>query len=112
MSFCIAIVFHEVVMENKSFFNFRSLEYIDFIGLRSCWDVAEGEDQFSYSQQEKSFRYNLIFNWKLFEWIRDRFERTIGDFALWMKPPIKAEAVINIPGRLLSFLFVVAESED
>jgi hypothetical protein len=28
------------------------LKQIDFIGLRSCWDVAESEDQFSYAQQE------------------------------------------------------------
>jgi hypothetical protein len=57
----------------------------------------------SYAQQKKSFRYNLIFDWKLFEWIRDRFERTIGDFASWMKPPIKAEAFINSPGRFFHY---------
>jgi len=38
----------------------------------------------------KSFRYVSIFGWKLFEWIRDRFERTIGDLTLWMKPSAKS----------------------
>jgi len=57
----------------------------------------------SYAQQKKSFRYNLIFDRNLFEWIRDLFEGTIGDFDLWMKPPIKAEAFINIPGRFFHY---------
>ena len=30
-----------------------------------------------------------FFGWKLSEWIRDRFERTIGDLTLWMKPLLK-----------------------
>jgi len=34
------------------------------------------------SNFQKSFRYDEIFGWKLSEWIRDRFERTIGDLAL------------------------------
>jgi hypothetical protein len=28
--------------------------FIDVIVLRSCWDVAESEDQFSFSQQERA----------------------------------------------------------
>jgi hypothetical protein len=44
--------------------------------------------------------------------IRDRFERTIGDLTLWMKPPVKAKTFMNSPGQVLSFLLVVAESED
>jgi hypothetical protein len=27
----------------------------------------------------------------------DRFERTVSDLTLWMKPPIKAETFINSP---------------
>jgi hypothetical protein len=37
----------------------------------------------------RSFRHDSIFGWKLFEWIRDRFERTISDLTLWMKPSTK-----------------------
>ena len=35
--------------------------------------------------------------------IRDRFERTIGDLTLWMKPPVKAETFINSPGRFFHY---------
>jgi len=40
----------------------------------------------------KELRYDYIFGWKLSEWIRDCFERTICDLAaLWMPSPVKAE---------------------
>ena len=44
-----------------------------------------------------------FFGWKLSEWIRDRFERTIGDLTLWMKPPVKTETFINSPGRFFHY---------
>ena len=40
---------------------------------------------------QRSFRYNQIFGWKLFEWIRNRYERTIGESALEMNPLVKSE---------------------
>jgi hypothetical protein len=45
----------------------------------------------------------LIFGWKLSEWIRDRFERTIGDLTSLMKPYVKTENFINIPGRFFHY---------
>jgi hypothetical protein len=36
-------------------------------------------------------------------WIRDRFERTIADLTLWMKPPVKTEIFINRPGRFFHY---------
>jgi len=47
--------------------------------------------------------YDLIFDWKLFEWFRDRFERTTGDLTLWMKSPVKAETFMNSPGRFFHY---------
>ena len=44
-----------------------------------------------------------FFDWKLSEWIRDRFERTIGGLTLWMKPPVKAEIYMNSLGRFLHY---------
>ena len=44
-----------------------------------------------------------FFDWKLSEWIRDRFERTIGGFTLWMKLPVKAETYMNSPGRFFHY---------
>ena len=44
-----------------------------------------------------------FFGWKLSEWIRDRFERTIDDLTLWMKPPVKAEVIINSPGGFFHY---------
>ena len=44
-----------------------------------------------------------FFGWKLSEWIRDRFERTIGDLTLWIKPPVKTETFINSPGRFFHY---------
>ena len=35
--------------------------------------------------------------------IRDRFERTIGDFTLWIKFPVKAETFINSPSRFFHY---------
>jgi hypothetical protein len=52
---------------------------------------------------QRSFRYNQIFGWKLSECIRDRFERTIDDLALWIKSPIIAETSINCPGRFFHY---------
>jgi len=44
-----------------------------------------------------------FFDWKLSEWIRDRFERTTGGFTLWMKPPVKAETYMNSLGRFFHY---------
>jgi len=33
----------------------------------------------------------------------DRFERTIGDLTLWMKPLIKAETFMNSQGRFFHY---------
>jgi hypothetical protein len=44
-----------------------------------------------------------FFGWKLSEWIRDRFERTIGYLTLWMKPSVKAGAFINSPSRFFHY---------
>ena len=35
--------------------------------------------------------------------IRDRFERTIGDLTLWIRPPVKAEIFMNNPGRFFHY---------
>lgn len=51
----------------------------------------------------RSFRYDLIFIWKLFEWIRDRFERTIGGLTLWMKLSNKTVTFINRRGRFFHY---------
>jgi len=32
-------------------------------------------------------------------WIRDRFERTIGNHTLWMEPLVRTEPFINNLGR-------------
>ncbi|MBU1161406.1 MAG: hypothetical protein KKF96_02510, partial [Proteobacteria bacterium] len=37
------------------------------------------------------------------EWIRDRFERTIGDLTLWIKAPVKTDTFINNPGRFFHY---------
>ena len=44
-----------------------------------------------------------FFGWKLSEWIRDRFERTIDDLTFWMKSPVKAETFMNSPGRFFHY---------
>jgi hypothetical protein len=44
-----------------------------------------------------------FFSWKLSEWIRDRFERTVGDLTLWMKSPVKAKTFINSLGRFFHY---------
>jgi len=63
---------------------------------------------------QRSFRYDLIFGWKLSEWIRDRFERTIGDLTLLMKRPVKAETFMNSPGRFFHYepLFSISFSKN
>ena len=55
-----------------------------------------------------------FFDWKLSEWIRDRFERTIGGLTLWMKPPVKADTFINRPGRFFHYehLFTSSFSQN
>jgi hypothetical protein len=52
---------------------------------------------------------DLFLNRMLSEWLRDRFERTIGDLNLWMKPSVKAETFINKPGQVLSLRAVIHE---
>jgi hypothetical protein len=44
-----------------------------------------------------------FFDWKLFEWIRDRFERTIGKRTFCMKLSVKAETFINSLGRFFHY---------
>ena len=58
---------------------------------------------FETNRFQRSFRYDLIFDWKLSEWIRDRFERTKVDLTLWMKTPVKAETFINSLGRFFHY---------
>jgi len=35
--------------------------------------------------------------------IRNRFEKTIGDLTLWIKPPVKASISISRPGRFFHY---------
>jgi len=60
-------------------------------------------ESFKTNQSQKSFMYDLIFDWKLFECFRDRFERTTGDLTFWMKSPVKAENFMNSPGRFFHY---------
>ena len=45
----------------------------------------------------------IKFFWKLSEWIRDRFERTLCDLPSWMKRPLIAETFIYSPGRFFHY---------
>ena len=42
-------------------------------------------------------------SWKLFEWIKDRYERTISDLIQKMKHPLKVKAFINRPGGFFHY---------
>jgi hypothetical protein len=51
----------------------------------------------------EELRIGLNFYWKLSEWIRDCFERTIGDLTLRIKLPVKAVTFKNSSGRFFHY---------
>ncbi len=51
-----------------------------------------------------------MFDWKLSEWIRDRFERTIGELTLWIEHPVEAETFMNSPDRFFPLRVLIHES--